>query len=143
MRRTVAVHAMTDAVFAPVRDSFRAIAGTIVPEARVMGESEWEELEGIVERGLASRPLAVKKQLRILVRLLDLLPLVRWGRTFRALDEARRTRFLLAIENAPLLLLRRGFWGLRTLVYMGFYGRAEAAAAIGYRANVHRGWVPS
>ena len=134
---------MTDAVFAPVRDSFRAIAGTIVPDARVLGESEWEELEQIVERGLASRPAKVKKQLRVLVRLLDVLPLLRWGRTFRALDQEKRTRFLLAIESAPLLLLRRGFWGLRTLVFMGYYGRAEAGAAIGYRANVSRGWVPA
>lgn len=132
---------MTDAVFAPVRASFRAIAGTIVPGARVMGESEWEELERIIERGLAARPDEVKKQLRVLVRLLDFLPVLRWGRTFRTLDEERRTRFLLAIQDAPLLLLRRGFWGLRTLVFMGFYGRPETAAAIGYRARVDREWV--
>jgi hypothetical protein len=125
--------------FAPVRERFRSIACVIVPEATALDDAGWTELEGIVEKGLATRPPSVRRQLRILVRVLDLLPLFRFGRTLRALDPARRTRFLLAIENAPLLLLRRGFWGLRTLVFMGYYGREEAAAAIGYRADP-RGW---
>lgn len=77
--------------------------------------------------------------MRLFVRALDLLPLLRFGRTFRALDRQRRTQFLLAVQDAPLLLVRRGFWGLRTLVFMGYYGRAGAAATIGYRADL-RGW---
>jgi hypothetical protein len=125
--------------FAPVRDSFRALARTIVPEATALDDAEWAEVERIIEQGLASRPASVRSQLRILVRALDLIPLLRYGRTFRALDRERRTRFLLGVQDAPLLLLRRGFWGLRTLVFMGYYGRPAAAAAIGYRADP-RGW---
>jgi hypothetical protein len=128
-----------DATFAPVRDRFRAIARTIVGEADALDEVGWTELESIIERGLASRPASVRRQLRILVRALDLIPVLRYGRTFRNLDRARRTRFLLAVQDAPLLLLRRGFWGLRTLVFMGYYGRADAAAMIGYRGDL-RGW---
>ena len=125
--------------FDSVRASFRSIARTIVPEAEALDETQWIEVERIIEQGLASRPASVRRQLRMLVRALDLLPLFRFGRTFRALDGERRTRFLLAIQDAPLLLLRRGFWGLRTLVFMGYYGRAAAAASIGYRADP-RGW---
>lgn len=125
--------------FAPVRDRFRAIARTIVPEAAILDESAWRELEGIIDRGLASRPPEIVRQLRILVRALDFLPLLRFGRRFRDLDRERQTRFLLGIQNAPILLLRRGFWGLRTLVFMGYYGRPAAAMAIGYRASAH-GW---
>ena len=44
------------------------------------------------------------------------------------------------MENAPLLLMRRGFWGIKTLVFMGYYGRDEARAEVGYRATV-RGWA--
>lgn len=130
---------MADSTFAPVRETFRALGATIVPEAERLSPAEWIEVEQIVERGLASRPAAIRRQLRLLVRALDVLPLLRFGRTFRALDPERRTRFLLAIQDAPLLLLRRGFWGLRTLVYMGYYGRDAAREEIGYRANP-RGW---
>ena len=96
-------------------------------------------MEQIIERGLQSRPASMKRQLRILVRALNFLPLLRFGKTFGALDPPTRTRFLEGVQNAPLLLLRRGFWGLRTLVYMGYYSRDEAREAIGYRADP-RGW---
>lgn len=128
-----------NSTFATVREPFRAIARTIVPEAAALDEAAWTELESIIDKGLESRPQSIPRQLRILVRALDVLPLLRFGRTFRDLDPNRRTRFLLAIQNAPLLLLRRGFWGLRTLVFMGYYGRAAAARAIGWRATT-RGW---
>lgn len=130
---------MANSTFAPVRERFRAIAGTIVPAADALGEAEWLELEGIIEQGLASRPPSMRRQLRILVRVLDWIPLLRYGRTFRSLDRERRSRFLSAVQDAPLLLLRRGFWGLRTLVFMGYYGRPAAAAGIGYRASL-LGW---
>jgi hypothetical protein len=129
----------SEGTFAPVRKTFRALAATIVPEAGALDDSGWSELEAIVEEGLAKRPMAIRTQLRILVRAMNLLPILRFGKTFCTLDPAKRTAFLLAVQDAPLLLLRRGFWGLRTLVFMGFYCREEARAAIGYRADP-RGW---
>ena len=125
--------------FGPVRDTFRALATTIVPEAEALDEGGWSELESIVEEGLAARPPAIRRQLRMFVRLLNVLPLFRFGTTFRGAGSETRTRFLLAVQDAPLLLLRRGFWGLRTLVFMGYYGRDAARDAIGYRATLH-GW---
>ncbi len=125
--------------FSPVRDTFRNLATTIVPEASSLDENGWNELEDIIEQGLASRPSSIRRQLRILVRALNVLPLLRFGKTFATLDPAKRTRFLEAVQNAPLLLLRRGFWGLRTLVFMGYYSRDAAREDIGYRADP-RGW---
>ena len=135
----ISASAASAATFASVRASFRALASTIVPEALALDERAWEEVERIIDDGLASRPASIKRQLRILVRALNVLPLFRFGRTFAALDAPARAAFLTKIQNAPLLLLRRGFWGLRTLVFMGYYGRDDARAAIGYRADV-RGW---
>ncbi len=126
-------------LLAPVRPVFRALAGMIVPPAASLDEGQWEELEAIVEDDLSRRPEKLRRQLRLFMRLLQVLPLARYGRRFTALEPERRTRFLMAIENAPVLLLRRGFWGLRTMVYLGYYSRAAAAAEIGYRAHV-RGW---
>ena len=118
---------------------FRALAATFVPEAGALDERGWVEAEAIVERFLRTRPAAIQRQLRLLIRLLDLLPLFRYGRRFRTLDAARRLRFLEATQNAPVLLLRRGIWGLRTVAFMAYYERPGAAAEIGYRADA-RGW---
>lgn len=126
-------------VLAPVRPAFRAIAMTIVPEAASLTDDEWADVERIIEDALAARPPAMRRQLQMLIRVIQLRPLLRHGRTFTALDPERRTLVLRRFENAPLLLLRRGFWGLRTLVFMGYYARPAAARTIGYRADP-RGW---
>ena len=126
-------------MLAAVRPVFRALATTFVPEARDLDERAWADAEAIWERFLATRPVAVRRQLVLLIRLMDLLPLLRWGRRFTALSPERRVRFLTALQDAPLLLLRRGIWGLRSIAFMGYYGRAEAAEAVGYRAD-RRGW---
>lgn len=130
---------MPESTFAPVRETFRALANSIVPEAVRLDEKSWREVESIIDEGLASRPESIRRQLRIFVRVLNALPLFRYGRTFRSLASDRRTAFLRSIENAPLLLVRRGFWGIRTLVFMGYYGRDAARDEVGYRATV-RGW---
>lgn len=119
---------------------FRALAATIVPEAGELDEAGWESLESIVLEALADRPASVRRQLRLFIRVLGVAPLVRYGRTFRGLDPARRAAFLRRVERSPVFLLRRGFWGLRTLVYMGYYARREAGEAIGYGARL-RGWL--
>jgi hypothetical protein len=135
---------MSDRVLAPVRNEFRALAVAIVPAAASLAPAGWDELESIVERALSARPAKMRRQLALFVRLLTAAPVLRYGRRFPSLDPASQARFLGAVERSPLLLLRRGFWGLRTLVYMGYYGR-PAAAAVGYRAHI-RGWeqrIPS
>jgi hypothetical protein len=126
-------------VLPSVRPVLRAIGATVVPEADQLDAAEWTALERIVADALAARPAALRRQLLFFVRLVEWLPLVRYGRRFTQLDAARRTRFLESLQDAPLLLLRRGCWGLRTLVLMGYYGRPEAARAIGYAADP-RGW---
>lgn len=127
-------------VLDPVRPTFRDLARTIVPETAALGEADWDEVEAIVEDALAQRPPAIQRQLKVFIRLLNALPLFRSGRTFRGLDDDRRARFLHSIQNSRLFLFRRGFWGVRTLVYMGYYAREEAYRRVGYQARL-RGWL--
>ncbi len=130
---------MPSSPFSSVRSVFRAVAATIVPEAARLDEHGWLELEGIIGAALEARPTGIRRQLTLFISALDILPIFRYGRTFRGLDPTRRNLFLLRIQDAPLLLLRRGFWGLRTLIFMGYYGREEGRAETGYRADP-RGW---
>jgi hypothetical protein len=118
---------------------FRAVAATVVPEAAALDAGGWAEIDATVQRALAGRPPALRRQLRLLLRMVQWLPVARFGRRFTALDPDRRTQVLAALQDAPVLLLRRGVWGLRTLALMGYYARPQAAAAIGYRADP-RGW---
>lgn len=120
------------------RPSFRAAATTVVPEAAGLNEAGWARLGAIVEDALADRP-AARRQLGVFLRAIEWLPTLRWGRRFSRLTPEHRRAFLAGLQDAPLLLVRRGFWGLRTLVYMGYYGQEEVRARIGYRAHPD-GW---
>jgi hypothetical protein len=112
---------------------------TVVPEASALDEKGWSDLEALVEKTLARRPAATRRQLALFLRAIEFLPRLRWGRAFTACGPPERTRVLSGLEHAPLLLLRRGFWGVRTLVFLGYYARPEGAAEIGYGADA-RGW---
>jgi hypothetical protein len=119
--------------------TLRAFAETIIPEAAALDADGWRALERIVGNAVASRPPRLRRQLALFIRAIEWLPLFRYGLPFSRLGAARRQQFLTGLENAPLLLIRRGFWGLRTLILMGYYTQAQVIAAIGYRADP-RGW---
>jgi hypothetical protein len=127
-------------VLTSVRPVLRAIGVSVVPEATRLDEAGWAAIEGTVAAALASRPAALQRQFLLFLRVVEWLPVARFGRRFTRLDPARRTRFLKSLQDAPLLLVRRGMWGLRTLLLMGYYGRPEAREEIGYRADP-RGWT--
>src|SRR5687768_9091117 len=119
--------------------NFRAIAVAVVPEAAELTDTEWREFNTVIEHALSRRPAAMQRQLGLFLRILNLLSLTRFGRSLAALSLAKRTAFLHRIENSRLLLFRRGFWGVRTLVFMGYYARPSMSTALGYAAGP-RGW---
>lgn len=124
---------------ASVRDPFRAVATAVVPEAAGLDEAGWREMEEVIESQLSARPEGLRRQLRLFVRLLQWLPLLRYARRLTGLDPARRTAFLAWMQRAPVTILRVGFWGLRSLVFLGYYGSRRGVAATGYAAHPD-GW---
>lgn len=126
-------------VLSPVRDVFRAFVATAVPEAARLDVAAWDELESLVEGQLRDRPAAMQRQLRLLLRVIEWLPVFRHGRRFSALGPSARERVLAWLQDNPSELIRTGFWGVRTLAFLGYYGRADAVRDIGYRADP-RGW---
>lgn len=130
---------MSDSVLAPVRATFRAVAETVVRETASLGPEGWRELEAAVEGALAARPESVRRQLVTFLRVIEYLPLLRRLRTFSRLPLDARFEVLHDFEMSPRLLFRRGMWGLRTLVFLGYYTRDDVQGALGYRAHPN-GW---
>ena len=119
--------------------AFRALAAGFVPETAHATDAQWVVLEGTIGRTLTARPVALQRQIALFVRVLDVAARLRFGRGLGALDATRRTALLEWFAGSPLLLFRRGIWGLRTLVMMGWYTQPGVIAALGYRADA-RGW---
>jgi hypothetical protein len=111
----------------------------VVPEAEYLKASEWAEVEAAVEAALAGRPPELRRQVVAFLRALEWLALLRTGHRLTKLDRVRREAFLLQIQRSRFYKLRRGMWGVRTLVLMAYYTRPEVSTAIGYRASP-AGW---
>jgi hypothetical protein len=82
----------------------------------------------------------VRSQLVTFLRLIEYLPIARLAGRFSRLGAERRHRVLRRLERSPVLLIRRGVWGLRTLVMLGYYTQPDVQAEIGYRAHPD-GWA--
>ena len=130
---------MSDTLLAPVRRPFRALAAVFIPEIAGADEPAWLRVERIVADALAGRPPALRRQILLFVKILDTLSMLRHGRRLSALDESSRRNLVEGIARSRVLLLRRGVWGLRTLVQMGWYAQPEVQQSLGYRAQA-AGW---
>jgi hypothetical protein len=123
----------------PLRDALRPLAVTFVPEIAGATPAQWSELERRIIQALTARPPAMRRQLGLFVRVLQAASRIRYRTGLAALDAARRTALLEAFAGSPLLLFRRGIWGLRTLVMLGWYTQPSVVSALGYRASP-AGW---
>jgi hypothetical protein len=123
----------------PLSASLRALASSFIPEIDDASAAEWAALESAIERALAARPETMRRQLGLFVRLLDATARLRYRASLRTLDAARRTSLLEAFARSPVLRFRRGIWGLRTLIMLGWYTQPTVVAALGYRAD-KAGW---
>jgi hypothetical protein len=137
--RSATANEPSRSVLAPVRAVFRAVVVTVVPDAKQLDEPSWLALEELVEDALDIRPPALRGQLQLFLRAIEWLPVVRYGRTFAGLGDEQRSRVLRYLQDHPVERIRCGFWGLRTLAFLGYYGRPEGAHAIGYAPDP-RGW---
>lgn len=131
---------MSATLLLPVRAVLRAIATTVVPESSSLDERGWAEVEAVIADAVGKRDRRVQRQLLLFMRVLQLLPVARHGKTLTRLSAEQRSAFLERVERSRILLVRRGFWGVRTLVFMGYYTRDDVAASIGYRAHPD-GWA--
>lgn len=130
---------MSAAILGPVEARLRPVAEAFVPEIAGVDGEEWREIVGVMERALSDRPREMRRQLLLFLRVLDWLPVLRRGSRLGRLDRAERTEILETLQDSRFLLIRRGVWGLRTLVFMGYYARPGVHSRIGYRAHPD-GW---
>lgn len=130
---------MVEPVLSSHRPVLRSIGQVMLPAPDALDEEGWRTAEAIMEDALAARPPSVKRQLRLFLRLLNLLPLFTTGRTLVKNPPKRRAAFLGRIQRSRLMPLRQGLWGVRTLIFMGYYNQDCIRAGIGYGADP-RGW---
>jgi hypothetical protein len=121
----------------------RVLVARIVPETTELDGAALGRFFVIIDGALQDRPPAVRRQFATFLGLLRWAPLLRYGVPFEKLRGARQDRVLRWFEGCPVGLLRKGFWGLKAMVFMGYYGQPETNSEVGYaperdgRARLH------
>ncbi|MFV2071227.1 MAG: hypothetical protein ACC742_01060 [Thermoanaerobaculales bacterium] len=111
------------------------LAARIAPDTVDLDTGGKSRFFGTIDEALQERTPAVRRQFGAFLGLLRWAPLVRFGGPFESLRPERQDAVLRWFEDCPIGLLRKGFWGLRVLVYMGYYGQTETWEAVGYAPN--------
>lgn len=111
---------------------FLVVAESITPEVESLDAGGRARMTAIVDTALQDRDAATRAQFGTFLGVIRMAPMIRYGRSFDRLDSTRRTAVLRWFENCPISLLRKGFWGLKVLVFMGYYGQQARWSEIGY-----------
>ena len=120
----------------PLSDARRAflltLAARLVPWSCHLTPDRRNALLDLIANTLASRPPAVQRQFGLFLGVLRWAPALRYLRRLDRLDAPRQDAVLRWFQDCPAALIRSGFWGVRTLVFLGCYGHPDAGAAIAY-----------
>jgi hypothetical protein len=115
------------------------LAGIIVPEINSV------DVEVRLALVAAVQCLVGRQGRRRQIEFAALLIVLEWGtvlftlRRFQRLSLSRQCRVLRWFESAPLQLLRVGCWGLKALVFAGYYSQEVVVRRVRYRPDFERG----
>ena len=121
----------------------QVLAARIVPETAELDAAGLSRFFAIIDKALQDRPASVRRQFATFLGVLRWVSLFRYGGPLETLRAERQDAVLRWFEDCPVSLLRKGFWGLKAMVFMGYYGQPETNELVGYapdfdgRAGLH------
>jgi hypothetical protein len=126
------------------------LAARIVPESAGAPPQVTEPLLAAVDEELRPRPRLQQLEFKLLLFAIRWMTVPFTLHRFERLPGERQDRWLGFLENAPLTLLRVGIWGLKTLVFLGYYTQDGVLQRIVYvpskeegNVRLHRRQLPS
>ena len=126
------------------------LAARVVPESAGAPPQVTEPLLAAVDEELRPRSRLQQLEFKLLLFAIRWMTVPFTLHRFERLPGERQDRWLSFLENAPLTLLRVGIWGLKTLVFLGYYTQDGVQQRIVYvpskeegNVRLHRRQIPS
>lgn len=113
--------------------TFRAAAGCIVPSEPGSPGADSDAALQLADSALSERPEADRRLLSTFLRAIELLPVIRYGRTFSRLSRDEQAAVLVWLESNRLTKkFRQGFFGLKTFALLGYYASELSWSELAY-----------
>lgn len=116
-----------------------ALLEAFVPAASVLHRQELDQVLAGSDALIAGRRASVRLQLLLALNVIRLLAVLRFGRGLTRVDIERRRKFLESLQSSRALKLRLAVWGLRTLLFGGYYADPCRQGRLGYHPHPD-GW---
>ena len=114
-----------------------AVTRRIAPPVADLPESEQAKIIQTVDETLGKRDGKIQKQFNLFLKVLRLSTIIPYGKSMDRLSDERMDQKLRRFQDHPIEKMRLGFWGMKTMVYMGFYGDPERYASFSYQPSLH------
>jgi hypothetical protein len=121
-----------------------------VPESAGAPTQVTDPLLAAVDEELHPRPRLQQLEFKLLLLAIRWMTVPFTLHRFEHLPAARQDGWLRFLESAPFTMLRVGIWGLKTLVFLGYYTQAGVLQRILYfpskeegNVRLHRRQLPS
>jgi hypothetical protein len=114
------------------QERFEALQARLVPRSEKFETTERAESRRLINELVGKMPEANQRKLGLFLVIIDLISLFFGLKPFRKLSRDKQERVLAWLFDAPVGLLRKGFWGLNTLAKLGVYGQTSLYPEIGY-----------
>jgi len=126
------------------------LAARIVPESAGAPAQVTDPLLAAIDGELRPRPRLQQLEFKLLLLTIRWMTVPFTLHRFERLPAERQDGWLRFLENAPLTLLRAGIWGLKTLIFLGYYTQGGVQQRIRYlpskeegNVRLHRRQLPS
>ncbi len=113
------------------------LAKRIVPDIATLPEEEQMGVIGRIDDALASREPALRLQFLAFLKILKLSSLPRHFKTFDRIKPEQQDVMIKKFEDHAISKLRSGIWGVRTLIFMGYYGNPDRASQFHYTPSIN------
>ena len=115
------------------------LANRIVPETAVAPPDVRRRLVDIIDHVLQRQSQGQRFQFKLLLFVLRWMTVPFTLLRLESLPPSWQDFLLRRLEAAPLTILRVGIWGLKTLVFMGYYGQETVTEGIHYEPSKANG----
>ena len=111
---------------------FEALQQALIPRSSSFTLSQRHDARALVNSLMAQQPSDAKRKLKVFLLIIDAYSLLRFGRSFRQLTGDSQQKVLRSFFDSPISLIRKGFWGLNTIVRLSVYGQESLHKDLGY-----------
>jgi len=114
------------------RELLWALSLRIVWATRELALDERQQLLDTIEAQLQKRPVTIQRKFKLFLCVLRWSTLPRHLTRLDKLPAEAQDAALRRFQNSPIVLLRKGFWGLKTLLHLGYYCLPATASRVRY-----------